>query len=407
MPLSELENDEIIGRVLRSTIGVISRRTSEAYASVAIGKVVNILKLKYTFLEFVEIKKTEFVQFNEFFDPIEINPKINDEKTIEVVQATSEIIKNISKDIGQEAGYFFIKEIKENLPFNYENSIKNLGINFDTLQLEYLTDRKKSFKLYIKNADLMKHVFKTLYEVLEQNEGRLFTYKTLIELTTRLSTEYTMLRYVTINDITTVRNVDTITVNDENLNMLEPSKVGFVIQKVIQEINNELDENGGVTFLKKLKERLNSDYLYRLKGLGVDFNVIKLNQELVIKHVLKALVDVLITASSQSYAILMMNNFLKNPIDRYGHLKEIKVDNEKYSQGIEAIKIPSNLNTVRESEIGRCLQKLIEQVANTIGGEAGKQFINKFKEGLGKAYVLRIEEMGINLHLIELKKELT
>jgi len=359
MPQFEIENEEIIGRILRSTIGVISRRTSDLYASVSIGNEVKNLRSKYAFLEFVEIKNVQTVKFNEVFDAVDVKPAINDVDPIDVAKSINELIRNVSRTIGQEAGYFFIKEIKEELPYNYAIAIKDMGIDFNTLQLEYLTERKNSFKLHIKNSDIIKNVFKTLFNVLEHEVSRNFAYKTMDELTTRLCTEYTLLKFVTINDINIVRNVDVISVDESKIDTMASFKVGAMIQKVIQEINNELDNKGGSSFLEKIKNDLNSDYIYRLRDMGVNFDVIRLNQSLVVKHVINALVGVLAESSTPSYGILMMNNFLKESNDRYGHLKDIKIDSIKYAEDINAIIIPEDVNSAGESELGRCLQKLI------------------------------------------------
>jgi len=401
MPQFEIENEEIIGRILRSTIGVISRRTSDLYASVSIGNEVKNLRSKYAFLEFVEIKNVQTVKFNEVFDAVDVKPAINDVDPIDVAKSINELIRNVSRTIGQEAGYFFIKEIKEELPYNYAIAIKDMGIDFNTLQLEYLTERTNSFKLHIKNSDIIKNVFKTLFNVLEHEVSRNFAYKTMDELTTRLCTEYTLLKFVTINDINIVRNVDVISVDESKIDTMASFKVGAMIQKVIQEINNELDNKGGSSFLEKIKNDLNSDYIYRLGDMGVNFDVIRLNQSLVVKHVIKALVGVLAESSTPSYGILMMNNFLKESNDRYGHLKDIKIDSIN-----NAIIIPEDVNSAGESELGRCLQKLIEKVTFSFNEEAGNHFIEKFKEYLGKAYILRIEEFGVNLHMIALRKDL-
>jgi len=406
MPQLQIENEEIISRILRSTIGVISRRTSDLYASVSIGNEVKNLRSKYAFLEFVEIKIAQTVKFNEVFDAVEVKPAINDVNPIDVAKSINELIRNVSRAIGQEAGYFFIKEIKEEIPYNYEIAIRDMGIDFNTLQLEYLTERKNSFKLHIKNSDVIKNVFKTLFNALEQEENRNFAFKAMDELVTRLSTEYTLLKFVTINDINIVRNVDVISVDESKIDTMASFKVGAMIQKVIQEINNELDDKGGSSFLEKIKNNLNSDYIYRLRDMGVNFDVIKSNQGLVLKHVINALVNVLIDSSTQSYAVLVMNNFLKKSTDRYGHLKDIKIDSINYSEDINAISIPETIESTRESELGRCIQKLIEEVTFSFNEEGGAHFIEKFKEYLGKAYILRIEEMGVNLHMIQLRKDL-
>jgi hypothetical protein len=61
---------------------------------------------------------------------------------------------------------------------------------------------------------------------------------------------------------------------------------------------------------------------------------------------------------------------------------------------------------VRESELGRGLQKIMESLIKSLGDEAGHNFVEKFKKRLGKAYILRIEEIGVNLHMMELRQNL-
>jgi hypothetical protein len=61
---------------------------------------------------------------------------------------------------------------------------------------------------------------------------------------------------------------------------------------------------------------------------------------------------------------------------------------------------------VRASELGRGLQRVIEEISTSLGENAGKYFVDKFKRRLGHALFLRIEELGVNLHMIELKRNL-
>ena len=124
MPQLEINNEEILECILKCTIGVISRRTTEAYASFSIANAIKKLRSKYAFLNYIEIKKAGFTQSNEFFKLMEIKPEINNEDPMEIVNAINDIIRNIALTIGKEAGYFFIKEIKETIPCNYEVTIK-------------------------------------------------------------------------------------------------------------------------------------------------------------------------------------------------------------------------------------------------------------------------------------------
>ena len=119
-----------------------------------------------------------------------------------------------------------------------------------------------------------------------------------------------------------------------------------------------------------------------------------------------ALVNVLSEYSTQSYAVLMVNNALRKFDEKFQFVKHINIDSLKFSEGLDGINVPAEINSVRTSELGRALQKTIEQISTSLGEDAGKHFIEKFKKHLGKAYVLRIEEIGVNLHMIELKSTL-
>ena len=72
--MPQLDNDKILGRILRSTIGVISRRTSETYANVVIGNAVDELAEKYSFLNYVEMQGSKYT---EIFNVVDIKPEIN------------------------------------------------------------------------------------------------------------------------------------------------------------------------------------------------------------------------------------------------------------------------------------------------------------------------------------------
>ena len=399
---NQFSNSEIIGHILRSAIGVIGRRTSETYATMAIRSIVVNLSSKYDFFRYVEIKSPHLTERS---DVVMIKDNINNVNSENIGNASTDFVKSVIDAMGKNAGYYFIKEIKEDLPTEYELAIKNLGVNLDFLQMEYITNRKDGHKYEIKNSEILKHVFTTLFEIIERESGRRASVSIMRELITRYSTEYTLLKFVKVNDSSSIQNIDSVTVETE-VNSIESDRVGTVVQKIIQEVNKSLGDKGGSNFVEKLKNLLNVDHIYRLEKIGVDINIISLGQALVVRNVLKSLIDVFSEASTQSYAVLMVNNVLQQIDDKYSFLKQVKIDSMHYAEGIEAISIPENIDGVRPSDLGRGLQKVVEKFIDSLGDESGHHFIEKFKKHLGKAYILRIEEIGVNLHMIELKHNL-
>jgi len=394
------ENEVVIKRVLLSVIDIIGRRTSEAYAVVVISGIVKQLGEKHNFFKNVEIKNTLYTEISEI---ININSDINNISQNEMGNALREFFERLTWSMEKSAGYYFIKEIKENLPSDFELMIRGLGVDLDVMQLAYITDRKRIHELQKENSEVLRYMLTVLFDIIDADIGRNLAISTMGELIKRFSIEYEIFRYVKINDIRFVRNVDTVSVSRE-INVVKPEKVGGAIQKMIQEVNKSLGERGGNTFIEKLRTRLNADYVLRLEEMGVNPYVLQLRQEQIVRQVMKTLVDVLSESSSQSYAVLAIDGAMKKIDAKNDYVKYVKIDSTKYSSGIDAVSVMAEIDSLRPSELGRLIQKIIEKITLSLGEEVGRTFLERFREKLGKTYLLRIEEMGVNLHMIELRR---
>ena len=394
------ENEVVIKRVLLSVIDIIGRRTSEAYAVVVISGIVKQLGEKHNFFKNVEIKNTLYTEISEI---ININSDINNISQNEMGNALREFFERLTWSMEKSAGYYFIKEIKENLPSDFELMIRGLGVDLDVMQLAYITDRKRIHELQKENSEVLRYMLTVLFDIIDADIGRNLAISTMGELIKRFSIEYEIFRYVKINDIRFVRNVDTVSVSRE-INVVKPEKVGGAIQKMIQEVNKSLGEKGGNAFIEKLRTHLNADYVLRLEEMGVNPYVLQLRQEQIVRQVMKTLVDVLSESSSQSYAVLAIDGAMKKIDTKNDYVKYVKIDSTKYSSGIDAVSVMAEIDSLRPSELGRLIQKIIEKITLSLGEEVGRTFLERFREKLGKTYLLRIEEMGVNLHMIELRR---
>ena len=401
--MPQFKNIAILGRILRTTISVISRRTSDTYANVIIGNAIKDLAKKYNFLDYVEIQGT---QYTEVFDIIDIDEEINNVDLKEIGKAANEFLEKITESMGKNAGYYFLIEIKEGMPFEYEEIIKGIGVDLDFLQLKFLTEVRQASRLQINISDLLRNLTKVLFDILDKDFGRDASFKTMSELVERLSTEYEILRYVKINDIRSVQGVDIVTINSD-VNNADSPNTGAAIQRIVQELNNYYADKGGYNFIEKLKDRLNSDFIFQLEKIGINLGVVQLKKELVVKHVMIALVDVLSQSSNPSFSIMIINNVLKKFQEKFEFLDKIKIDSEQFSKGNDGVVVSPDIEAVNSSELGRGIQKVVEDLITSLGEDAGENFVEIFKKRLGKAYVLRIEEMGVNLHMMELKRNLT
>ena len=400
--MPQLESEKLIKRLIRTVTDVISGRTSESYAAMIMNNVFRKLYEKYDFLRYIEIKNP---QISETFDVINIKSDLDYIKLEDIGKVTEDIINEITGALGRNGGYFFIKEIKEELPSDHEQVLKKLGVDLDIMQLEYITQRTDKSEYRIENSEVLKQVFKALFDVLDREQGRDFAFSTIDELVNRFSTKYKILDLVKVNDIRTVQGVDIISIAPD-VESVQPDEVGEIIQKILQETNNYLNEKDCFSFVEKLETHINAEYTAKLVEMGVNLNAMHLKQGLVVKRIIKALVDVLSDASSRSYAVLTVDTALRKIYDKYDSLKYVKIDSSKYSGGMNAVSVSSDIDTASPAEVGKGIQKLIEKVVFSLGEEAGRNFINRLKKRLSKAYLLRIEEMGVNLYMIELRHNL-
>jgi len=404
--MPQIENKEILGRILKSTIGVIGRRTSDAYAKMIIENILKELIGKYNFFSYVNIQKettTEEVKI------VEINKNIENVDIKTIGNSIRDFMIKLAQRMGKNAGFYFIREIKEDLPYHYEEEIRELGVDLDFIQSEFIFEIKSSFKFTLTNYDVLKNIFTLFFEILEGKAGRNFAYETVTELVGRLSTQYDTFRYIKINDVRSIQNVEFVTI-DRNVDSLDPSQVGASIQKIIQEITNELSsafhEESPFYFIDNIKNRINVDYIFKLEEMGVNLEVIKLKQTILVKKVIKALIDILSESSTESYAFLILNNIFKKYKDKFTFIDYINIDGNKHSEEADQIKVSDRIETVSHSDLGRAIQKIMENVSTSLGEEAGRFFLDKFRKKIGKAYILRLEEIGVNLHMIELRRTL-
>ena len=81
----------------------------DSYALVMVGNTIKKLQEKYDFLNYIDIKAT---RYSEIENIVTIDSSINMVGTEEIGKAIQEIIGIIVISMGKNAGFFFIKEIK-------------------------------------------------------------------------------------------------------------------------------------------------------------------------------------------------------------------------------------------------------------------------------------------------------
>ena len=131
--MCNIKNSEVIRHILETLLSISSRKTTQGYALLTMNGLITKLQEKYNFLKHVEIKDTRFVELD---NPIGVMTDINSVKSDDVGRALYDIIKLMNDALGESAGYFFIKELRNNIAENYYTIIEEMGLDLGLMQLE-------------------------------------------------------------------------------------------------------------------------------------------------------------------------------------------------------------------------------------------------------------------------------
>jgi len=366
-----------------------------------LGNTIKKLQERHYFLRFLQIKNT---RYSEIKNVVTIDLSINEIDSEDLGKAMQEIVGMVVTAMGKDAGFFFVKEIKNKIGPNYEIALRNMGVDLDVMQFSFEVDKKQTRTLTIENSDVFRRFIKILIALIEKEIGRDFAISTVTKLIEEYANKYDFLKNITMVDIRYILGENEINVGQE-IDRLEPTHVGKAIEDIIVGMHRSLGENGKPLHIDEFKRQLTSDYRTKLEEMGVNLKKKQFGNSLVFKYVIKALIAVISQASTQRYAVFAMNSFLKKIDTKYVFLKHIVV-NPVESDELCDVSIMTNLDEISETDVRRAIQKLLEEIIDYLGGELGQKFINEFKNSLEKNCLLRIEEMGVNLHMIQLRHEL-
>jgi len=132
--MPHFKNSKVVEHILQALINISGRKTTKIQAISTMDELIKKLQDKYDFLKHIEIKDTRFMENEE---PVSVMSDIDSVKSNYVGKALYDIIKTMNLSLGKEAGYFFIKELKNNIGEDYYSTIEEMGLDFGVMQLEF------------------------------------------------------------------------------------------------------------------------------------------------------------------------------------------------------------------------------------------------------------------------------
>jgi len=143
------EKSDVIKNILKTLLSISSRKTDLPYSILTMDGLIKRLEPQYRFLKNVQIN--DDVYNEDFGNIISVMSEINTVPSTELGKAIHSIINSMNRSLGDNAGHFFIKEIRNKLSDDYLTVMKDMGIDLGLMQLESeitrlqreITQRKK------------------------------------------------------------------------------------------------------------------------------------------------------------------------------------------------------------------------------------------------------------------------
>ena len=135
--------------VLRTLISISSRKTDLPYTIMTMDDLIKRLETQYRFLKHIQINDDFYNE--QSGDIISVMSDINTVPPNELGKALHSIIDSMNRSLGENAGHFFIKEIRNKLSDEYLTLMRDMGVDLGLMQLESeinrlereITERKK------------------------------------------------------------------------------------------------------------------------------------------------------------------------------------------------------------------------------------------------------------------------
>ena len=129
----EFKNSVLLEAILKALYNVACRRTSSKLADETIGSTIKTLEGKFEFLKNINISKADISE--EGF-AISFDSDINNIRPEVIGKTIEALIRVVYNDIGNEAGLYFISELKELAGDQISKMILNCEIDLDQIQFE-------------------------------------------------------------------------------------------------------------------------------------------------------------------------------------------------------------------------------------------------------------------------------
>ena len=131
--MEDIKNSVLIDTLMKALYAVASRRTSDKFADETIGSTIKTLERKHEIFKYITINPSAspdggFV--------VSVNPDVNNIRPSVMGKAIEALLRVVYNDLSEEAGLFFITELKQLAGDQVSKAMINREVDLDQVQLE-------------------------------------------------------------------------------------------------------------------------------------------------------------------------------------------------------------------------------------------------------------------------------
>ena len=393
---------ESVEHLITSVIAVVARRTSDNFAIIILGNAIDHLQEKYNLLKYVRILDTQYIETEQF---ISIDPKLNDFEQEEIAKSLRELIEMVTTSIGRNAGFFFIREIKDHIGFECHTSLKKMDVDLDILQYGFTFDRIRKLAQSIDALEITKQLIQISIDISKQAIPYRQVIPMIAQIIDELTPQYKFLENISINDLRFTQGTDEVFINS-SLNQVPIPELSTAVETILIEINKSLEETGFFSYVTELNRSLGSEYRVKMEELKYSINIQQFGLQVIIRNVLLAIIQTMEDLELPQNPREIIQSKIKEVSERYAFLKDITINDSENFIDEQSIIFTSDFNDASGLEVGRSLKLILQHLMKTFDAEESLYFIKKLRASLDQGFITKLEIMGLNLYMLQLRQEI-
>ena len=394
-------NSEIMRTVLETLVEKISRRTSKTFSVAILDSVLSQIRTQYPFLTYTQVQDTIYA---EGVNPVQVLPEIDRVSEHDFYQCLNDIIHTTIQHLEHNADYFFIKEFREALRDIAEINFLEQGINLNMMQYQYIVERREALK--IKNAEITENTIQAILQLLDGIYPEKQAILIMIEALQTTQKKFDFISAIELSDTADEEGYYQLHVRSE-LNDVRFILVGRALQQLIEDVRRLITWKKDISFISALKQELGEENLAQLKDVGVNLNqietmLIRLEFQTLLQKSLVTIHQLLAQENGEQKAYESLVNIIQTMKQTHVVLDYVDLKPITGFNTSRDIVVLQDINQVEPYQLGKALRELIKYTCSTYM-HGSPHFIEDFKTQLGSRYLSEIENIGVNLHFLELK----